>query len=489
MPEESAHSEEHPSHPDPQVPAPSSRSALMIVFLVVFIDLLGFGIVLPLLPRYADSYLKVLVGDSPALVGAILGLLMASFSAMQFFFAPVWGRISDRIGRRPVLLIGLTGSVVFYALLGFASGLSSSSAATLAVVLLFIARIGAGLAGATISTAQAVIADCTPPEKRKHGMALIGAAFGIGFTFGPLFGFAALTFFPEHLEATGYTAALMSLIALALGLRILPETRKFEEAPPVSRKWVDWKAIRTVLALPALAPVILTFFLATLGFAGFEVTLALLCKDAMGMADKSTFLIFAYVGFVLMLTQGFLYRRMAKKLNEVTLMTIGIVLMGVGVVSLGLVSRVCYARTAEIVEQSFGLTALGGGSFILSYAQEVVRGEMISWLLVSLAVAVVGFAFLTPSAQALISRRSEASRQGEILGVNQSASALARILGPIIGLFLYKLTPTHLLPYFFGGGLVLLMLPLIPRVKKGGEQAGDEMGAPEKITEGVEQVS
>src|SRR5262249_3390317 len=159
--------------------------------LVVFIDLLGFGIVLPLLPLYATEILSPLFpGDDSgarSLRGLVLGLLMASFSLMQFFFAPFWGRISDRIGRRPILLLGLAGSVVFYALFGVAAIVGGAAG----LLLLFAARIGAGIAGATIATAQAVIADSTPPEKRAHGMAMIGAAFGIGFTFGPLLGWSS----------------------------------------------------------------------------------------------------------------------------------------------------------------------------------------------------------------------------------------------------------------------------------------------------------
>src|SRR5438309_8228617 len=143
----------------------SFKRALLIVFLVMFIDLLGFGIVLPLLPRYGKEFLEPLFpGDGQAkLRGAILGLLMASFSAMQFLFAPIWGRISDRVGRRPFLLLGLGGSVLFYLLFGFALTFTGDQAGT-ALALLFVARIGAGIAGATISTAQAVIADSTPPE-------------------------------------------------------------------------------------------------------------------------------------------------------------------------------------------------------------------------------------------------------------------------------------------------------------------------------------
>jgi MFS family permease len=421
--------------------AASNRSALFIVFLVVFIDLLGFGIVLPLLPLFGEGYVEALIpGGKERAGGAILGLLMASFSAMQFIFSPIWGRISDRVGRKPILLIGLLASVVFYALFGHACDLPATQA-SLALTLLFVARLGAGIAGATIATAQAVIADCTPPERRKHGMALIGAAFGIGFTFGPLISSAALWAFPEHRGATGYTAAALSTLALVLAIVLMPETRR-PGAAPLDRKWFNWHGIQLALRTPALAPVVLTFFLATLGFASFEVTLALFNKDTLGLPEKRNVFVFAYVGFVLMLTQGFLYRRLAQRLSEATFMAIGIALMALGVCSLGVVSW---------------LASSGQDDFAM----------LLSCTLVSLTAAVIGFAFLTPSAQALISRRTDPGRQGEILGVNQSAAALARILGPIFGLTLYKLSPSHLLPYLFGGVLVALMLPLIPRIRRG----------------------
>jgi MFS transporter, DHA1 family, tetracycline resistance protein len=432
----------------PEAPPASNRSALLIVFVVVFIDLLGFGIVLPLLPRFGEEYVEALIpgGRENRLGGAILGLLMSSFSLMQFVFAPIWGRISDRVGRRPILLIGLGGSVVFYALFGYASGLPSASAG-LALTLLFVARAGQGVAGATIATAQAVIADCTPPEKRRHGMALIGAAFGIGFTFGPLIGFAALRLYRDNHAVVGYTAAALSFVALLLGLWLLPETRRFEAASPLDRRWLNWSALRLALATTALAPVILTFFLATLGFGAFEVTLALLLKDALGFDEDNSFLVFAYVGFMLLLAQGFLYRRLARRFTEPTFIALGIVLMALGVGSLGGVSWLALKDP--------------------SGAAQVGYSTLLTLLLVALAVAVIGFAFLTPSAQALVSRRSSASQQGEILGVNQSASALARILGPIFGLTLYKLTDSHLLPYVFGAALLLLMLPLMPRIRRG----------------------
>jgi MFS family permease len=467
-----------PSAP-PEQGSSGSRAALMIVFLVVFIDLLGFGIVLPLLPRIAESYVRPAFPSGGWLVGSIIGLLMSSFSLMQFLFAATWGRLSDRIGRRPILLVGLVGSVLFYALFGFAVSMPGTMAVW-ALLLLFVARIGAGVSGATISTAQAVIADCTPPEKRKHGMALIGAAFGIGFTFGPLIGFGCLYFNPGQVQLIGYTASGMSLVALLLGLALLRETRVFGGATIGRRTLFDWTATRNVLTNPAVGPVILTFFIASLGFGSFEVTLALFLKDNFGFGQDESFLIFAYIGFVLMLTQGLLYRRLASRLSEVTFMAMGIVFMAIGVALLGLIAYNVWERY-----QAEALPAIGAGTVAMLgeqgplpalaqlFAPRFHGGWNMVLLFVALTAAVVGFAFLTPSASALISRRTPADRQGEVLGVNQSASAMARIFGPMLGLSLYMSTGDHLLPYIAGVVLLLLMLPMLPRIRRAEPVHGD----------------
>jgi len=428
---------------------PVNKSALWIVFLIVVVDLLGFGIVLPLLPVTGDEYISALFpnldkANRDRVAGPIIGLLMASFSLMQFVFAPIWGRVSDRIGRRPVLLVGLGGSIVCYVLFGYAAAIAPEENAVLAMTLLFVARIGAGIAGATIPTAQAVIADTTTPEKRKTGMAMIGAAFGIAFTAGPLLGALALRFVSSErlaMSYTGYLAAGLSLVALVLALTLLPETRR----PGIAaghRKWLDVSALKLVLASSAIAPVVLIFFLATLGFGSFETTLAMLVRDTLGIEKRNAYWFFAYSGLVLIIVQGGIYRRLAKKWSEVTFIVTGIVLVAVGIIGLAGVAYLAYS---------------GIGSY----------GLRLTLMLVAMAVAVTAFAFLTPSAQALVSRRAPADKQGEVLGINQSAAAMARILGPIVGLSLYKLTESHMLPFILGAVLLLAMLPMIPRIRRG----------------------
>jgi MFS family permease len=397
-------------------------SPVLVAFLVVAIDLLGFGIVLPLLPIYADQ----LLDKSDPLGGAKLGALMSCFSFMQFLFSPAWGRLSDRIGRRPVLMVGLFGSVLFYALFGYASEMQN-------LALMFVARCGAGVAGATIGTAQAVIADCTPPEKRAKGMALIGMAFGVGFTIGPIVG---SFFVSDQVDAPlggapGYVAAVLSFFALLLAVLRLPETLSTES--PGRSDWLSIRSWRMALTTRVLAVPVLTFFTATLAFACFESTLALLTKYVLRFSAREMFWLFACVGVILGLTQGLIVRRLVTRLGEILMTVLGIVFMVTGMISLGVGAQ---SETRPVI-------------------------------MVAVVIAVVGFAFLTPSVQALVSRRASAARQGEILGVNQAASAIARILGPMIGVGLYKssdvtasitLDLAHALPFFAGAGLMLIAL-------------------------------
>lgn len=420
-----------PAPTPPTEPKPA-RSAMFIVFVVVFIDLLGFGIVLPIMPRLAGEYLTAY---SPRERGIIIGVLFSIFSLMQFVFSPMWGRISDRIGRKPVLLISLIGSVVFYGLFGYAVSIPAEQA-TLALVLMLVARIGAGIAGASVGTAAAVIADCTPPEKRAKGMALIGIAFGLGFTFGPLIAYFGLELFQREKWGVGALASILSAVALVLAVILFQETRKSGVRAP-HREFFSTKRTLDVLRMPAVGPLVLIYFLAIFAFANFEATLALLTGAAFGMDDRANFLLFATVGAVLMVAGG-VYRPLATKRSEIRLLSIGLGLM------------------------ILGLAGVGAIAYAASLLQADARMGLLRMFYLAMAVAVTGFAFVNPSVSALVSKRADPDRQGEVLGVNQACASLGRILGPFVGSVVFQMHPSHVLPYVVACVALLGVMLLVP---------------------------
>jgi MFS family permease len=392
-----------------------SRGSLLVIFLTVFIDLLGFGMVLPLLPIYAQAF-----GVRER--GWEIGLLMASFSAMTFVFSPLWGRLSDQIGRRPVILIGLLASAIFYGLFGVATLWQS-------MTWLFITRIGAGIAAGTIPTAQAYIADVTSVKSRAKGMALIGAAFGLGFTFGPLIGYAALAFSKNASDIgtspwPGYAAAGLSGLAFLLALLLLPESLRPGRHTPRHAVF-DLRAWGDAFSMPSVPAILLTSFVSVVSFGAYETTLSLLLKSpAFGFAFADVLLFFAFIGFTLSLAQGLLVRRLAGKVSEVAMASAGAVVTMLGFVLLSLAGQ---------------------------------AGNV--WFLVAAsAVEVTGFSLMTPSLQSLISRRSDPAKQGGILGVSQSVSALARVAGPLIAVPLFFRGPT--LPYWTAMGMMAVGLTI-----------------------------
>lgn len=349
------------------------RSALGVLFLTVFVDLLGFGIVLPLLPRYADRYQAS---------GGQIGILLASFSAMQLLFAPLWGRLSDRHGRRPLLMLGLAGSVGSYALFAFADSYA----------LLLVSRVLAGVFAATIGTAQAYIADVTGRADRGREMALIGAAFGVGFTFGPAMGGLSHGWWGPR--APGLLASGFSLAAFLLAWRALPEPERHR--PPAERRLLAPGALRHALGHPAVVLVLLLQVLATFCFANFEGTLALFSEREWGFDILENGFLFTYLGVCLLVAQGLIVRRLMPRVGERRFAIAGALLLACGL----------------------GGIALGGRLAVM-------------------AVAVLGFSMLTPSLASLLSLHTPAHMQGEVLGLGQSGLALARILGPYAGNVLF----------------------------------------------------
>lgn len=424
-----------PSAADPSRGGPP-RGALLVIFLTVFIDLLGFGIVLPVMPRQAGPYLAAL-GFSPVASGATIGLLFSVFSLMQFVFSPIWGRWSDRVGRRPMLLVSLAGSVVFYALYGLAVTIPPERAA-LAVGLMLLSRIGAGIAGASVGTAAAVIADCTTPQNRSRGMALIGIAFGAGFTLGPLIAYFGMKLFSDRPWAVGVLASALSAVAFLFASVVFRETR--DPANRAGKEFFSVSRSARVLAIPAVGSLVLIYFLSIFSFANFEATLARLTEEAFGMSDDDNFLVFAGIGLVLMLAGGS-YRPLAKRVPETRLLTVGLLLMAAGLTVVGAVAGIVHGGAGKGLSSS------------------VVRGLFYA----AAGLSVWGFAFVNPSVSSLISRRADPANQGEVLGVNQSFASLGRILGPFCGSVLFTLHPSRVLPYAVAVVTLLGVLTLVRR--------------------------
>ncbi|MEO6325846.1 MAG: MFS transporter, partial [Thermoanaerobaculia bacterium] len=352
---------------------PKKNSAVLIVFLTVFIDLLGFGIVIPLLPLYAERY-----HPSPFQ----FGLLMSSYSLMQFLFAPILGRLSDRVGRRPVLLVSLLGTVIGYLIFAFAHTLTA----------LFAARILDGITGGNIGTAQAVIADSTSREERSKGMGMVGMAFGLGFIFGPAIGGFAVRLGEA---APGLFAAALSFVAFLWTLFRLPETRP-AGAPAGSWSLFSGKALARSFSLRGVGILILIGGVATTAFATFEVTFSQFLHGTFALGPSRVAWIFVIIGVTSATTQGVLIRRLIPRLGEEKLIALGTGLLGTGFLLL------LFVRDVRSLIPVIVLLAFGSG-------------------------------LLNPSLSGLVSRRAPAEAQGEVLGSFQAVSSLGRIIGPFWG--------------------------------------------------------
>jgi MFS family permease len=398
----------------------SRRGSLVAVFLTVFIDLLGFGMVIPLVAIYAK---EIVQPENAANAETVVAMLAVSYPLMQFLFAPVWGRVSDRVGRRPILLLGLFGSVVFYAVFGYATSVKN-------LTWMFVSRAGAGLFGATIPTAQAYIADTTSVENRAKGMAVIGAAFGLGFTFGPLLASVALVDADKAGLSPwpGYVASGLSAFAFLFALAKLPESLHAGSAS-ASRKLLDLGALRVALSVPTVASLMLTWFVANVSFAAFEAILGYLLKQKVeqggfGYEIQTVVLLFAVIGLVHAVAQGFV-RQMSKRMSEAALATGG--------------------TMAAVV----GFLVLAWGTYAHS----------LPVLVVGMLVESAGYAFVPAPVQSLISRRSDPKQQGAILGVGQSLGSLARIVGYGTSFLLFGVSAS--LPFWVGAGLMTLAALLV----------------------------
>ena len=396
---------------------------MLVVFLTVFIDLIGFGIVVPLVPIFSRHY-----GAS----GFVIGAIIASFSAMQFVFAPIWGRLSDRHGRRPILLISTAGAALSYVLFAIGSGFENHAVALWA---LLVSRVFAGACGGNITVAQAYIADITPPENRSKRMGLIGMAFGLGFIFGPAISGLALKFGGN--TAPGWTAAALCAANFLLAFFILAESLKPDSGHANNRpRFAQWGH---TLSQPKIGLLILIFFLATFAFSCFESTLPLLVSDDFNLgitADaarpaSTVISLFVFCGLIGATIQGGAIGKLVKKFGEPKLICASLVMTGTSLVLLPLIK--------------------GDGPLKWLAVLHFADWPWIKMLLV-LVLLSVGSSLSRAPVFGLLSNLAPANEQGATIGVAQSAGALARILGPIFAATLY-MHFLPLLPYVICGGI------------------------------------
>lgn len=375
------------------------KPSLFIVWLTVFIDLIGFGIVVPLVPVFTKRF------DASSLT---IGLVLACFSALQFVFAPIWGRLSDKIGRRPIMLLSTAGATISYTIFAIGSGMANTTAA---LITLGIARAFAGAFGGNITVAQAYIADITPPENRSRRMGLIGMAFGLGFIFGPAIGGISLKYL--GITGPGWVAAAFCASNFLLALSILPESRipnstKAPERPHLAQ----W---RHTLTTRGIALLVIVFFLATLCFSCFEVTLALMVCDNFGLnikddattATVATYL-FVYCGLISAFVQGGMIGKVIKRFGEVKVIAASLVLTAASLLALPFIK----------------------GSGLLSW-HILGHPEGQAWwgLLGALGALAIGSSLTRPPLFGLLSNLTAADEQGANIGVAQGSASLARIIG------------------------------------------------------------
>lgn len=381
--------------------AKDRKRALFTLFLVVCIDLIGFGIVIPILPYYASEF---------GATAFQLGWLMTSYSLMQFLFSPVWGAVSDRIGRKPVLIMSIFATAATLALMGFAQSLAW----------LFVGRIAAGMSAANISTAYAYVSDVTTDENRAKGMGLIGAGFGLGFIIGPAIG--------GLLSVYGYGVPLLFAAGLALingilAIRLLREP-PLDLATRSSHRFKRFalKEYSRVLAHPLTRLAIGTSFLVTLAVTQMEVCFAIFMAAKFGYDAKHAGMLLGLMGVVMVIMQGGLIGRLSRRFSEIPLITIG-------------------AAIASASLFSFAVT------------------PTVSGVVLALVLYAIGGGMINPSLSSLASKGAPSDLRGSTMGVYQSAGSLARVIGPPTAGLLYDQVSQN--SPFISGVILLAVVTLI----------------------------
>ncbi len=377
----------------------TNRGAMAIMFLTMFIVMVGFGVIMPILPFYAEKM---------GATATHLGLLFASYSMVQFLFSPVWGRASDRVGRKPIILIGLIGFSVSFFLFGLATK----------IWMLFAARLLGGLlSAATLPTVMAYIADTTSEKERGNGMGVLGAAMGMGITFGPVLG----GFLGEYSPSMPFFVSASLALAVAIFAWIfLPETRSKQDqaaSRQTARRGIGLDEIWAAFVGP-LGFIMILAFLASFASANLEGTFALFSEVQLGFGEAQMGTVFGMMGVTMALTQGFLVGPFINRWGEERMIQVGLVSSAIGFIAL--------LFTFNMVSIVAVMSLMG-----------------------------LGNAAMRPAINTLVSKRTAADQQGSMLGVVNSYNSLGRIFGPIVGGVLFDLLGFQS-PYIFGAAVFVI---------------------------------
>ncbi|WP_158059411.1 MFS transporter [Halorussus halophilus] len=410
------------------------RRALATVIAVVFIDLLGFGIIIPILPFYVRSF---------GVSDVYIGLLAASYSLMQFLFAPYLGALSDRRGRRPVILISVAGSVVAWTVFGLAGS----------VAVLFVSRMLAGAMGGNLAAAQAYVSDITPPERRASAFGLVGASFGLGFIFGPALGgfFAsapvvatASSTLPAAIPTTqfslpSFAAAGLSLLNLLFAAAFLEESGA-QSASARRQSWIG--TFRSAVADANLRGLVVAFFLLSVAFSGVQVMFIPFAADYYGYDASQTAVLLTYVGALGVVFQGALVGRLSRRYADSLLAVAGALLLTFALAALPFTPELGRALVPKTAAFAF------------------LTRESVALLLVLPGLS-LGNALLSVSLTTLVSKVAGADVQGSAFGVTQGAGSLGRTVGPPIMAALYVLRFWS--PFVVGGLLMVGVFGVLVR--------------------------
>mgnify|MGYP005837182391 CR=1 FL=1 len=435
------------------------------IFVIVLVDLLGLTIIIPLLPFYAASFQAN---------ARMIGILGATYPLMQLVGAPLLGRISDRVGRKPVLIASQIGTLVGFLVLGFANSLW----------LLFLSRIIDGLSGGNISTAQAAISDSTTEKTRTQGLGLVGAAFGLGFTIGPVLAFVALAASGNNYQIPAFLAAGCALISIALTVFWFEETLPEEKRGLLeARTTFSVAALLKALTNPAVGLLLVLLFVGQLAFNGFEQILSLFTLSRLGMNAASNAGLFVFIGVLAVIIQGGMIGLLSRRFGDRRLVFGGLAALGVGLLLTAVTPMQTvpwYSEAAMRVELAGAAGAGTEQALTVDLPGDGNAGWLgLGWLVVAMIPASFG-SVLQPAINSLITKRVTVAEIGGYLGIATAFTSAANVSAPLIAGDVFERAGPSAPFWLFGGLLIVALVVAVIGVRKGAE----ERGALEMVREG-----